>query len=55
MKTESIPFRKLSPNDIARMWLPVTIINPAAHRSFLNHFILTVDYPHQVFSLETLV
>ncbi len=24
-------------------------------RSFLNHFILTVDYPHQVFSLETLV
>lgn len=134
MKIESISFRKLSPNDIARMWLPVTIINPTTHksikvfglidtgadecalpalyaarlghnlqsgkekeintgngvtiayshtvsiktfdfstkdtlidfmpnlyvpllgvRSFLNHFILTVDYPHQVFSLETFV
>ncbi len=33
MKIESIPFRKLSPNDIARMWLPVTIINPTTHKS----------------------
>lgn len=134
MKIENIPFRKFSPNDIARMWLPVTIINPAtrrsikvfglidtgadecalpalyaarlghnlqsgkekeintgngvtvAHshtvsiktfdfsttetlidfmpnlfvpllgaRSFLNHFILTINYPRQFFSLETAV
>ncbi len=133
MKIENIPFRKLSPNDIARMWLPVTIINPISHksikvfglidtgadecalpalyapqlghnlqlgkereintgngvtiayshtvsvktfdfstkdtlidfmpnlhvpllgvRSFLKHFILTVDYPRQIFSLKTL-
>lgn len=133
MKIENIPFRKLSPNDIARMWLPVTIINPTSHksikvfglidtgadecalpalyasqlghnlqlgkereintgngvtiayshtvsvktfdfstkdtlidfmpnlhvpllgvRSFLKHFVLTVDYPRQIFSLKTL-
>jgi predicted aspartyl protease len=28
MKLANIPFVKLSPNDIARPWLPVTIINP---------------------------
>lgn len=134
MKIENIPFRKLSPNDIARMWLPVIIVNPATRksikvfglidtgadecalpalfatalghnlqsgkekeintgngvtiayshavsiktfdfsakdtlidfmpnlfvpligvRSFLTHFILTVDYPRQVFSLETTI
>ncbi|MFA6217703.1 MAG: hypothetical protein WDL87_08665 [Candidatus Omnitrophota bacterium] len=132
MKIENIPFRKLSPNDVARMWLPVTITNPITNKnirvfglidtgadecalpavyasqlghnlqagkekeintgngitiayshtvsiksyefssketlidfmpnlfvpllgvkSFLNHFILTVNYPCQVFSLET--
>lgn len=131
MKISDIPFRKLAPNDIARMWLPVTIMNPDTKnnikvfglidtgadecalpaiyatrlghnlqvgqakeintgngttiayshtvsiktfdfstkdtlidfmpnlyvpllgvKSFLSHFILTVDYPRQVFSLE---
>jgi len=33
MKIANIPFRKLSPNDIARMWLPVTIENPQTHKS----------------------
>lgn len=60
MKIDNIPFRKLSPNDYARMWLPVTIdfmpnlyVPLPGVRSFLNHFILTVNYPQQVFSLET--
>lgn len=33
MKTADIPFRKLSPNDTARMWLPVTITNPETGKS----------------------
>lgn len=33
MQMIEIPFRKLSPNDIARMWLPVTIINPETRKS----------------------
>jgi len=33
MKIENIPFRRLSINDVARMWLPVTIINPTTNKS----------------------
>lgn len=33
MKIATVPFRKLSPNDIARPWLPVTIKNPQTRKS----------------------
>lgn len=33
MKLHDIPFTKLSPDDIPRPWLPVTIINPHANKS----------------------
>lgn len=32
MSLLNIPFTKLSPNDIPRPWLPVTIINPHANK-----------------------
>lgn len=33
MNLHDIPFTKLSPDDIPRPWLPVTIINPHANKS----------------------
>ena len=33
MQINNIPFRKLSPNAVARMWLPVTIFTPPKNKS----------------------
>lgn len=32
MKLRNIPFIKLSPNDLARPWLPIVIINPHTNK-----------------------
>lgn len=32
MQLLDVPFTQLSPNDIPRLWLPITIINPHAKR-----------------------